>query len=186
MMKKIEKILETNSRIRTTVKWARKNAKRRLKKATEKENDSDDGPSRKKSSSDDEVTLNVSFAGTFAGGQALYKLINCWTLDSGIDIHVCNDSGRFKLDRIADPDDQLVAGKIVYDIENYETVNIVARGPDDPINIQLLNVALVSGFFISLICLIKVMEKGIHWDTEGQRLHRKGITFCVVESIGDH
>jgi hypothetical protein len=66
MMKKIEKILETNSRIRTTVKWARKNVKRRLKKIIEKENDSDDESSRKKSFFDDEVTLNVSFAKTFA------------------------------------------------------------------------------------------------------------------------
>jgi predicted ATP-dependent protease len=66
MMKKIEKILETNSRIRTTMKWARKNVKRRLKKVIEKENDSDDESSRKKSFFDDEVTLNVSFAKTFA------------------------------------------------------------------------------------------------------------------------
>jgi hypothetical protein len=162
MMKKIEKILETNSRIRTAVKWARKNAKRRLEKATEKEDDSDDEPAKKKSSNSGGVTLNASFAGAFAGGQAPYKLINCWTLDSGTDIHVCNDPGRFQLNRVAGPADQLVAGKTVYEIEGYETVNIVARGPDGPINIQLLNVALVPGFFTSLVCLTKVMKKGVH------------------------
>jgi Na+-transporting methylmalonyl-CoA/oxaloacetate decarboxylase gamma subunit len=186
MMKKIEKILETNSRIRTTVKWVRKNVKRRLKKIIEKENDSDDESSRKKSFFDDEVTLNVSFAETFAKRQVSYKLINCWTLDSDIDIHVCNDSDRFQLNRIADSNDQLVVGKIVYDIEGYETMNIVVRELDDSINIQLLNVALVFEFFISLICLIKMMKKEVHWNIEEKRLHRKEIIFCVVESIEDH
>ncbi len=186
MMKKIEKILETNSRIRTTVKWARKNVKRRLKKVIEKENDSDDESSRKKSFFDDEVTLNVSFARTFAKRQVSYKLINCWTLDSDIDIHVCNDSDRFQLNRVVDSNNQLVIDKIVYDIENYETMNIVVKKLDDSINIQLLNVALMFEFFISLICLIKMMKKEIHWDIESQRLHRKEIIFCVVESIEDH
>jgi hypothetical protein len=63
---------------------------------------------------------------------------------------------------MTDSNDQLVVEKTVYDIEGYETMNIVAREPDDPINIQLLNVALVSEFFISLICLIKMMKKEIH------------------------
>jgi hypothetical protein len=185
MMKKIEKIFETNSRIRTTVKWARKNVKRRLKKIIEKENDFDD-ESTKKKSFNDEVTLNVSFAETFAKRQTLYKLINYWTLNSEIDIHVCNDSDRFRLNRMIDSNDQLIIEKIVYDIEDYETMNIVVRKFDDSINIQLLNVALMSEFFINLICLIKMMKKEVHWDIENQRLHRKEIIFCVVESVEDH
>jgi hypothetical protein len=186
MMKKIEKILETNSRIRMTVKWARKNVKRRLKKIIEKENDSNDESSRKKYFFDAEVTLNVSFAETFAKEQTFYKLINCWTLNSEIDIHVCNDSDRFQLNRVVDSNDQLIMNKIVYDIENYETMNIVVREFDDSINIQLLNVALMFEFFISLICLIKMMKKEIHWNIESQRLHRKEVIFCVVESVKDH
>jgi hypothetical protein len=63
---------------------------------------------------------------------------------------------------VTDSDDQLAVDKIVYDIENYGTMRIVVRGFDDSVNIQLLNVALVPGFFISLICLIKMMEKGVH------------------------
>jgi hypothetical protein len=186
MMKKIEKILETNSRIRTTVKWARKNVKRRLKKITEKKNDSNDESTKKKSFNSDEVTLNVSFAETFAKRQVSYKLINCWTLDSETDIHVCNDSSRFQLNRVADSANQLVIDKIVYEIENYETMNIVVREFDDSINIQLLNVALMLEFFISLICLIKMMKKEIHWNIESKRLHRKEIIFCFVESIENH
>jgi hypothetical protein len=61
-----------------------------------------------------------------------------------------------------DFENQLVVDKIVYDIENYETMNIVVRKFVDSINIQLLNVALMLEFFINLICLIKMMKKEIH------------------------
>jgi hypothetical protein len=75
-MKKIEKILETNSRIRLAIKYARKNVKKRLKKIIENEDDSND-ESSKKNFFDDEVTLNISFAEIFAKKQVSYKLINC-------------------------------------------------------------------------------------------------------------
>jgi hypothetical protein len=114
----------------------------------------------------DEMTLNVSFAETFAKRQVSYKLINCWTLNSDIDIYVCNDLDRFQLNRIIDSNDQLIVDKIVYDIESYETMNIVVREFDDSINIQLLNVALMFEFLINLICLIKIMKKEVHWDIE--------------------
>jgi hypothetical protein len=61
-----------------------------------------------------------------------------------------------------DSENQLVIDKIVYDIENYETMNIVVEEFDDSINIQLLNVALMLEFFINLICLIKIMKKAIY------------------------
>jgi hypothetical protein len=75
-MKKIEKILETNSRMKIAIKYVRRNVKRRLKKIIENEDDSNDESSKKKFSND-EVTLNVSFAKTFAKRHVSYKLINC-------------------------------------------------------------------------------------------------------------
>jgi hypothetical protein len=99
IMKKIEKILETNSRVKTAIKYARRNVKRQLKKIIENKDDSNDesrsNKSTKRKSFNDEVTLNVSFTETFAKRQVSYKLINCWTLNNEIDIHVCNDSDRF-------------------------------------------------------------------------------------------
>jgi excinuclease UvrABC ATPase subunit len=65
-------------------------------------------------------------------------------------------------------------------------MNIVVKEFDDSINNQLLNVALMSEFFINLICLIKMMKKEVYWDIENQRLHWKEIIFCVVESIENH
>jgi hypothetical protein len=97
IMKKIEKILETNSRVKTAIKYARTNVTRRLKKIIENENDSNDESSKKKFF-DDEVTLNVSFAETFAKKQVSYKLINCWTLDSEIDIHVLQRFRSFSVE----------------------------------------------------------------------------------------
>jgi hypothetical protein len=76
--------------------------------------------------------------------------------------------------------------KIVHDIENYETMNIIVKKSNESINIRLLNVALMFEFFINLICLIKIMKKEIHWDIESKRLHRKKIIFCFVESIKNH
>jgi hypothetical protein len=179
--KKIIKILETNSKLRIAVKYAKEKVKKWLEKDKKIENFDDESTQTSK-----KITLNVSFAETFVEKKISYKLINCWTLNSEIDIHVCNDSDRFQLNRMIDLENQLIVDKIVYDIENYETMNIVVREFDDSINIQLLNVALMSEFFISLICLIKMMKKKIHWNIESKRLHRKEIIFCFVESIENH
>jgi hypothetical protein len=178
IMKKIEKILETNSRMKIAIKYVRRNVKKRLKKIIENEDDSNDESSKKKFSND-EMTLNVSFAETFAKEQVSYKLINCWTLNSEIDIHVCNDSDRFQLNRIIDSENQLMIDKIVHDIESYKTMNIIVRKSNESINIRLLNVALMLEFFISLICLIKIMKKEIHWDIENKKLHQKKLFFAL-------
>jgi flagellar motility protein MotE (MotC chaperone) len=156
--KKINKILESNSKLRVAVKYIKKKVKKWLKKDKKIENFDDESTQTSK-----KIILNVSFAEAFVERKISYKLINCWTLDNEIDIHVCNDSERFQLNRVVESENQLIVDKIVYDIENYETMNIVVKELDDSINIQLLNVALMLEFFISLICLIKMMKKEIHW-----------------------
>jgi hypothetical protein len=179
--KKIIKILEANSRLRIAVKYAKKKVKKWLEKNKKIENFDDESTQTSK-----KIILNVSFAETFVERKISYKLINCWTLNNEIDIHVCNDSDRFQLNRVINLENQLIINKIVYDIESYETMNIIVKKFDDSINIQLLNVALMLEFFISLIYLIKMMKKEIHWNIESKRLHRKEIIFCFVESIEDH
>ncbi len=179
--KKIIKILESNSRLRIAVKYIKKKVKKWLEKDKKIENFDDESTQTSR-----KITFNVSFAEAFVERKISYKLINCWTLNSEIDIHVCNDSDRFQLNRMIDLENQLIIDKIVYEIENYETMNIVIKEFDDSINIQLLNVALMFEFFINLICLIKMMKKKIHWDIENKRLHRKEIIFCFVESIKNH
>jgi hypothetical protein len=189
--KKIEKILETNVRLKDAVRSVRLIVKRRLEKDKKDENDSDDESFKTRRLNDefnDEMSLTVSFvvSETFISERVSYKLTNCWTLDSEIDIHVCNDSERFQMNRMIESMNQLVIDKIVHDIEIYETMNIVVRESDDSINIQLLNVALMLEFFINLMCLIKILKKEVHWDIENRRLHRKEIIFCFVESVESH
>jgi regulator of replication initiation timing len=180
--KKITKILEANSRLRIAVKYAKEKVKKWLEKEKKIEKNFDDESTQ----TSKKITLNFSFVKTFVEKKILYKLINCWTLNNEIDIHVCNDSERFQLNRMIDLENQLIIDKIVYDIKSYETMNIVVKKFDDLINIQLLNVALMLEFFINLICLIKMTKKEIYWNIEEKRLHRKEIIFCDVESIENH
>ena len=42
---------------------------------------------------------------------------------------------------------------------------IIIKAPIGPILIKLINVALIPGFFISLVALRRLIEKGVHWDT---------------------
>jgi hypothetical protein len=107
--------------------------------------------------------IPAAFASTFSGKSYPYKLQNCWTLDCGTDIHVCNDRRRFNLIRVVGPDDMIMAGKTTYAIEGYDTVNILAQGPSEQaMSIKLLNVALAPGFLTNLVCLSKFTQKGVH------------------------
>jgi hypothetical protein len=49
-----------------------------------------------------------------------------------------------------------------------------------------VNVALISEFFINLMCLKKFLAKKIHWNIEKKRLLHKKNIFCYVESVENH
>jgi hypothetical protein len=55
----------------------------------------------------------------FAIDSILYKLLNCWILDCATNLHVCNDSSRFQLNRFINLEDQLRVDKTIYSIEEY-------------------------------------------------------------------
>ena len=115
-----------------------------------------------------------------------YELKESWILDSGANSHVCNDPTRFKFDRKAGKSDTLISGKTVYQIEAFGTVEITVQGPNGPKPIDLINVALVPGFFTNIASLNRFTSKGVHWDTQGSHLHKDGKTFCTVERVGGH
>jgi tRNA G10 N-methylase Trm11 len=112
--------------------------------------------------------------------------MNCWTLDSEIDVHVCNDSKRIQMNRLIESNDELMTEKTVYSIERYETMNIIVKNSNESVNIQLVNVALISEFFTNLMCLRKFLAKEIHWNIEKKRLHHKKKIFCYVELVENH
>lgn len=142
-MKEIEDKLSKNSSLKEKVSQAKQEA------AQSKEKTQDTAP---------------TVAGAFAinNSYSSYKLQNSWILDSGTDIHVCNDSARFKFERAAQEDDWIVSGKTTYEIEAFGTVDITAKGPDGPIILRLLNVALAPGFMSNLVSLRRMTEKGVH------------------------
>jgi hypothetical protein len=114
-----------------------------------------------------------------------YILKNCWILNSDINIHVCNDSARFKMKRRAN-EQKLLSEKNIYDIESYETMNIMTKEFLESIKIKLLNVALFFEFFINLINLSKFIVKNHHWDIEHSRLHHREKMFCYIELVEEH
>lgn len=86
------------------------------------------------------------------------------------------DRTRFKDFRPADVEDFLFAGSSVLLIEGYGTVdiNVTVNTDTQPIvrTIQLKDTALVSTFHINVASLRQFIAKGVHWDTEYERLTR--------------
>ena len=140
----------------------------------------------KTESMEEQATATDSPISVFAVGGTSFKLENCWILDSGAGIHICNDPDRFKFDRPASEDSIIFSGRTTYPIKAYGSVMITVKAPSGPIPIRLVNVALVPGFFTSLVALRRLTEKGVHWDTKNERLHRAGKTFCLTQNVDDH
>jgi hypothetical protein len=115
-----------------------------------------------------------------------FSLRDTWILDSGANSHVCNDRSRFIFERAASEDDTLISGRTVYSIEAYGSVVITVQTHNGPRQITLLNVSLIPGFFTNIASLNRFTSKGVHWDTQKQRLHINGKPFCKVLRADNH
>ena len=110
--------------------------------------------------------------------KSCYDIVNSWILDSGSNIHVCNDSRRFKPTHTTTSEDYLVSGSTTYQIEAYGTVDITITTPNgSKRNTTLHNVALVPSFFTNLVSFSRIMGAGIYWDT------RKSTLFTIEHGI---
>lgn len=120
-----------------------------------------------------------------------FKLYNAQLLDPGSDIHICNDIQRanFKLTHAAPVDDYVISGKAKLQVEAYGTMEVNLNGSeaDGDDYLLLKNVALVPGYMSNLVALQRLMDVGIHWNTENPLiLNSKGKVFCKVYRLGDH
>lgn len=97
-----------------------------------------------------------------------------------------SDPTRFKLERTANKDEKLVAGKTVYQIEAFGSVDITVQSPSGPRLVTLLDVALAPGFSTNTASLHRFTSKGVHWDTQYNRLHIYGKAFCAIQRVGSH
>ena len=94
-----------------------------------------------------------------------YDIVNSWILDSGSNIHVCNDSTRFTPTRQATAEDYLISGSTTYPIQAYGTVDIIVTSPvGKKESITLREVALIPGFFTNLVSYSRAKTAKIYWD----------------------
>ena len=177
--KKIQEKLDKSTKLKHDVERIKNQAVQNLQKEKDKTHEAD---------KTDEPAMSVFASaklGAFATDQLTYKLQHCWALDSAADSHVCNDRSRFNFERPA-TGEQLYAGKTVYPIEAFGSVKITVKTPSGSRILTLLDVALIPGFLTNVAALSKFTERGVHWDTENQRLHRLGETLCYVERVDGH
>jgi Reverse transcriptase (RNA-dependent DNA polymerase) len=191
--------LESNSRLQGFIETLQKQEKEKASKNRKNEDEQKNAPRAPSGGSFCTIAPNASKftsdlqhpqnnsspPGSFVVGGP-YKLLNCWTLDSGTDVHICNDRRRLKHQKPAKGDAELVAGKTTYKIEAYGSVDITVNSQNGPMTVTLLNVALAPGFLTNLVCLRRFTEKGVHWDTSNNRLIRDGETFCYTQDVDDH
>ena len=76
-------------------------------------------------------------------------------------MHVCNNQEGFTRTASASKIDQLLAGKAVYQIEFFGTVNININSPQRLGQIRLTNVADISGFMTNLVSLSRLVHQGV-------------------------
>ena len=120
-----------------------------------------------------------------------YDIVNCWILDSGSNIHVGNDPGRFKTTHSTTSADYLISGSTRYPIQAYGKVDITFTSPAGIGKIITLNqVALVPGFFTNLVSFARAQAANIYWDTKQDTLFTKNKAtqshFCKLRRHNGH
>jgi hypothetical protein len=71
-----------------------------------------------------------------------YKLINRWIVDSGSDVHICNNIANFTWTKDAHGN-EITAGKTTYAVEAYGTCLIDVDTKEGTAQIELVNMALI-------------------------------------------
>ena len=114
-----------------------------------------------------------------------YSLHCSFILDSGASVHVCNDRSRFHNIRAAEPEEYLIAGSSIIQIEAFGSIDITLEGPSGPRKIELKDTALIVSFHTSVVSLNKFIAKNVHWNTEREALTHQGDIFCKVKKRHD-
>jgi hypothetical protein len=63
------------------------------------------------------------------------------------------------------------------------TIGINVTTPTGTMPVDLINVALSTGFLTNLVSLHALKKVDIHFDSENSRLHRKGKTFALLAEV---
>ena len=71
-------------------------------------------------------------------------------LDIEASVYVCNDRIRFRNLRVAEPEESLVAGSSIIQIEGLGLIDIILDGPNGPRQVELQTTALAVSFHTSI------------------------------------
>jgi hypothetical protein len=188
LTKQVEEKMSRNDKIKEAIANARKRANQDIQKAqTAKARQAKQAAELQGETvhQTSDITATTPL-GSFAADRGEIEIKDTWILDSGSNLHVCNDRRRFKFERSATKDDKFSAGKTEYSVEAYGSVDITVSTPHGPRTVKLLDVALAPGFLTNTASLDKFTSKGVHWDTQKQCLHADGEIFCYVQRVGNH
>ena len=152
------------------------------------ENENDKQPDETKNSKNDK---QASTAGAFLTRISLMSteleevaLKASWILDSGADVHVCNDPERFRRTRDAPVGNRLRMGRGSYPIDAYGSVDIKVQTLEGVRTITLSEVALAPGFATNLVSMSRLNAKGVYWDQRACCLRRDELFFCTLHQKG--
>lgn len=119
-----------------------------------------------------------------------FHLTNHWVLDSGSDVHICNDQYRHNFQKVEETKnhDYIISGTTKYPVEAWGTCKVYVSTNKGNGFITLTKVALIPGFMTSLISLHLMNTKGVHWNsmTPLQMIQSDGSFFCKLFQIGRH
>ena len=118
-----------------------------------------------------------------------YALSNSWILDSGANVHLCNNRTLFESIHPAPNQDVIYAGKTAYPIEAYGRVRVYVTSPTGSVHyITLTDVAYVPGFMTNTVSFSKTLKAQVYWDTKRNTLYTKKNGnqdhFCKLDLIG--
>jgi DNA polymerase III psi subunit len=111
-----------------------------------------------------------------------YQLRDSFILDSGADIHICNNRSRFHSFQEATPEDSIYAGNMTVPIDGFGSVYITIQAPKGPSKIELLKVAYISSFHTNIVSLRRLIAKNVHWDTRRDELTYQDQPFCQLQN----
>ncbi|KAI0994616.1 hypothetical protein K3495_g13565, partial [Podosphaera aphanis] len=119
-----------------------------------------------------------------------FHLKNHWVLDSGSDVHICNNENLHGFQR-TEPflgNHHIVSGTTKYPVKAWGTCRVKILTEKSDGYITLSKVALIPGFMTSLVSLHLMNVKNVHWNSmEPLHLFRSdGTLFCNLFQSGRH
>ncbi|RKF71345.1 hypothetical protein GcC1_102017 [Golovinomyces cichoracearum] len=119
-----------------------------------------------------------------------FHLHDHWVLDSGSDVHICNNELLHQFEKTETPskDHHIVSGTAKYPVVAWGTCKVSISTKEKGSYITLNKVALIPGFMTNLISLRLLNAKGVHWNTLTplHMFQSDGSFFCTLFQSGRH